>query len=134
MASGRALARVNGAGFNHSFFHCSPRDSSRELKSSRCPIGEFETAGWAAGIITRLETAKLRPRIVAMKLEAELFDNLQIGFVELASIAKPSRETELAVNELRRARMEFPGLNFSVLFKTFGSKVDDQAENLTQFT
>jgi hypothetical protein len=84
-------------------------------------------------IIAGLESAKLWPRIATIKLETELFDNFEIGLVEFVSIAKPSRETVLAINELGRARMEFPCLNVSVLFKTLGSKVDDQAEHLAQF-
>ena len=59
-------------------------------------------------VIARLETAKLRPRIAAVKLEAELVDNFEIGLIEFASIAKPSREAMLAINELRRAGMKFP--------------------------
>jgi hypothetical protein len=43
-----------------------------------------------------------------VKPEAELFDNFKIGFVELASIAKPNRETALAINEFGRTRVEFP--------------------------
>src|SRR3982751_3839671 len=103
--------------------------------------GLFQTNGEKSGfeffeiprIISRPETAELRPHVFSTVGNANLLYDFQIDSVEVLSIAEVHGEAVLIAHKVRRVRLNDTGGDLLVVFQSGCAEIDNQPKDFAGF-